>query len=266
MKKKITAAIIFTGVITLFSCSTQLIRDTVTLKGIKNTGIIIRISRGSKISKDDFIQNTLYWLSNYEKNENITVIRDASEDISYYKYTQERFYQLSNENEYLKYKSIGVVNLYLQNNRNELSRIMHRHNLDSLVIYEVYNIISTEMQFLDFDSVIAVVDPGLNIAYLDHFTDHYDSTSTLLDELKNQMMDKINTKLMQDLQYLNLLGGRTEAAYKASSKPAEAEKPEELPTQNDEKKENADAQGSNIEADRNNQTDKDSQPTITEEE
>jgi hypothetical protein len=194
------------------SCTSYLIKENETISKSKRPGIILRISRGSKISKEELIRNNLYWLSNFEKSENITLIAETSDSLGYFSYAQERFYQLSSKGKYLKYKSIGILNLYLQNNRTELLSIMSKNNLDSLIIFEIYNIISTEMQFLDYDSVVALVDSNLNIGYMDHSTDHVDSESSILFELKNQMMDKLNENLIASLQGLNILGNRTEKA------------------------------------------------------
>ncbi len=210
MKKKTSIALFLVSIITQFSCSNYLIKDNELLSKLSKAGIIFRISKSSKISKDEIIKNTQYWLSNYRKEKDITIITETSESIGYFKYPHERFFQLSNENNFLKYKSIGVLNLYLQNNRKELLNILSTNNLDSLIIFEIYSIISTEMQFFDYDTVLAVVDSNLNIAYLDSQTSHIDSESSNLEELKNQTMDKINQNLIEDLQELDFLSKRIE--------------------------------------------------------
>ena len=61
------------------------------------------------------------------------------------------------------------------------------------------------MQFFDYDTILAVVDSDLNIAYLYNQTSHINSESSLLDELKNQTMDNITQTLIRDLEKLDFL-------------------------------------------------------------
>ncbi|MBN2403272.1 MAG: hypothetical protein JXN64_12855 [Spirochaetes bacterium] len=222
MKRPVSTAFFLIFIIFSFSCSTYSIKtdiaDSAVISKIKSTGIIFRISNGSKIKKEELINNCLYWLTVYKKTGNITVIKDASDSLSVFNNPQQRFYQLSNEDEYLKYKSIGVVNLYLQNNQNELLNIISENNLDSIIIFEIYSIISTQMQFFEYESVLAVADTDLNIAYLDHQSDFFESTSSSLDDLKNQTLDKINDRLMDKLVDLNLLGKLTDGGKRVLKK------------------------------------------------
>ena len=218
-------------IFSVLSCSSYSIKTDVEessiLKKIKKTGIIFRIPNSSKITKEESIKNFLSWLTIYQKNENIIVINDASDSLTYFNNPQQRFYQLSNENTYLKYKSIGVLNQYLQNNQNELLNIISKNNLDSITIFEVYSIISTQMQFFEFESVLAVVDSNLNLAYLDHQSDYFESESSILNELKNQMLDIINNRLMNHLYDVNLLGKKDEKAKRKLTLSKDISKPED---------------------------------------
>jgi hypothetical protein len=204
------------------SCSSYSIKndidDNSILSKIKSTGIIFRISNGSKLTKEELIRNCTYWLSVYQKKGNVTVITDASDLLTVFKNPQQRFYQLSNEDDYLKFKSLGVVNLYLQNNQNELVNIISKNNLDSIIIFEVYSIISTQMQFFEYESVLTIADANLNVGYLDHQSDFFESTSSSLDDLKNQTLDKINDRLIDNLRNVNLLGKLTEGEKKILNK------------------------------------------------
>ncbi|MFH0975794.1 MAG: hypothetical protein V1874_08425 [Spirochaetota bacterium] len=231
MKSQIKKPLSFIIIFFILSCSSYSvktdIKDNSSLKKIKNAGVIFRISKGSKITKQESTENLLYWLSVYEKKRNVKVIADAGDQLTYFQNPQQRFYQLSNENEYLSYKSMGVLNLYLQNNQNELLNIISKNNLDGIIIFEVFCVISTQMQFFEFESVVAVADSNLNIAYLDHQIDYFESQSSSLNDLKNQAMDKINDRLMERLHNMDFLGGKTEGERKIIAKPVEISKPAE---------------------------------------
>ncbi len=223
--------LVFLGIIFFgLSCSTYSIKNDIEhssiLSKIKNAGIIFRISNGSKITEEELTGNFSSWLSVYQKKGNIAVIRDAGNALTVFNNPQQRFYQVSNEDEYLKFKSIGVVNQYLQKNQYELLNIISRNNLDSIIIYEIYSVISTQMQFFEYESVLAIADADLNIGYLDHQSDYYESTSSLIDDLKNQAMDKINDRLIHNLRDIKLLGSKTEGEKKVLNKDIGKTKPQ----------------------------------------
>jgi hypothetical protein len=214
----ITAILLICGNL-LQSCSTYSIKTDIenssAVSKIKDAGIIFRVSKNSKIPGEELIKNFSYWMSVHKQNKNISIIANPDDSISGFKTPQDRFYQLSNENSYLKYKSIGVINLYLQNNQDALKKIILKNNLDSLIIFEVFTVISTELQFIEFESVIAVVDSELNIIYLDHQSDNFDSESSFMNDLKNQLADMINRRLIDNMRSLNLIGDLTESRKNA---------------------------------------------------
>jgi hypothetical protein len=237
MRRSIKAIVILAVIFFGLSCSSYSIKndieDSSILSKVKNAGIIFRISNGSRLTDKELIRNLSYWLSVYQKKGNVTVIKDASDALTVFNNPQQRFYQLSNEEKYLKYKTLGVVNLFLQNNQNELLNIISRNSLDSIIVLEVYSVISTQMQFFDYESVLVVADANLNIGYLDHQSDYFESASSSIDELKNQTLDKINGRLIDNLSDLNLLGKKTEGEKKVLSKDIGKSKPpaEEKPVE-----------------------------------
>lgn len=171
---------------------------------IKKIGLVLRFSHNSRITKDEQIYNIKSWLYNYKSTENLTFMSDYSENIRYYNSVQNRFYQYSDES-FLKYKSIGVINLYLRKNEDELKKIISENNVDGLVIYELYSIIAAELQFVEFESVITIVDKNLNIIFLDHQKDGFENNRIDLDSTKSQLMDKISERLLQCVKGLNLI-------------------------------------------------------------
>ncbi len=192
------------------SCSKYAIKTDIekddNLAELKKVGIILRIAQSSRITKEEQTNNIAAWVSNYESTENISIIPDCSNEISHYSSIQDKFYQTSGNNNFLKFKTIGIINLYLRKNEDELKNIISQKSLDGLVIFETYSIISTGMQFMDFDSIIAVVDKNLNIIYLDHQTDGYDTDEQILDRAKNHLMDLITDRLLQKLLSLDFIG------------------------------------------------------------
>ena len=133
------------------------------------------------------------------------MITDISDPVVKVNLKSERFYQTSIEDDFLKYKSIGILRVYLRNNSPELKKIIKDNRLDSLIIYEVDSVYSSELQFLDFNSVMAIVDAELNILLLDHQIDLFDISYVTQDGMKHTLLDKISERAVEkfiDLGYL----------------------------------------------------------------
>lgn len=198
----------------LLNCSEYSVRTYINKKSeisnLKRVGIVLRLSPGNRITKDEMINNIACWISNYKSTDKISIISDCSERISYSQSDQDRFYQLSGNDTFLKYKSIGVINLYLQNNEAELKNMMSLANLDGIMIYEINSILSTEMQFMVFDTVVAVFDRNLNIIYLDHQSDRSESDMRMLNKMKSDLMDRISNRLLEKLKSLSIISKRTD--------------------------------------------------------
>ncbi len=185
---------------------------------LKKVAVVLRLSVGSKISKDEQDKNLATWLNMHESSKNISIITESSDSVSVYKTISERLFQSSikyrkesyfglfwNDN-YLKYKALGSLNNYIRKNENELKDIISRNNLDSLAIYEIYNIVSVGMQFMDFETVVAFIDKNLNIIYLDHQSDNYEISEQIFERAKHQLMDKISERLTEEFKQLELIG------------------------------------------------------------
>jgi hypothetical protein len=222
MNKKLFKIIVLVIIFSISSCSGFDVKTDVDekpgLSEIKKSGIIVRLANSSKITREEMEKNLSSWLREYELSENIVIIADTSEKINLYMQIDERFFQESIrhreksyfgifwDDDYLSYKSIGTVNSYLKKNEEELKKIITDKSLNGLIIYEIYNVISIGMQFMDFDSVVAVVDNNLNIVYMDHQTNGYEIAEQDSERAKKQMMDKISMRLVEDLQDIDILG------------------------------------------------------------
>ena len=222
MNKNFSKIIIIIIILTLSGCSGFNVKTDLDekpgLSEIKKSGIIIRLANSSKISREEMEKNLSSWLRDYELSENHVIITDTSEKVNLYSVIEDRFFQESIrhreksyfglfwDDDYLTYKSIGVVNSYLKNNEAELKNFITDKSLNGLIIYEIYNIISVGMQFMDFDSVVAVADNNLNIVYMDHQTNGYEISEQDFDRTKKQMMDKISQRFIEILQDLDFIG------------------------------------------------------------
>ncbi len=175
------------------------------LRGIKSAGIIIRLSESSRIPRTEFQQNLSQWLNSAKQMRKLILVENCSDSISMYSESN-RFYQLSGENgAFLVFKSRGIINLYLQKNETELKKIMAENTLDGLIIYEVYPVISFEMQFMDFDSAICIVDRNLNTVFLDHQSNRYETDEISVDKMKKNLLDKTSDRFLGKIKELGLI-------------------------------------------------------------
>lgn len=251
MKKTLHVFLIIIASLLITFCSGFSVKTDIksgsALSKIKNAGLIFRVSRSSKISKDELNKGSFFYLPLYHSAEKITVISHSNNDIHYYNTNQDRFYQLSDNDSYLKFKSIGAVNYYIRKNENDLKSIISSENLDGLVIYETYSVISTEMLFMDLESVVTILDKNLNILYLDHQSDSFESEFMAVELMKDRLLNIINERLVKVLQDLDILGDRLDEDeiskkemkinYKEEGNPPVVEKKEDIKPEEAEPKE-----------------------------
>ncbi|MFW5770734.1 MAG: hypothetical protein ACOCX9_04785 [Spirochaetota bacterium] len=195
-------------VVLLSSCSKYSVKeeiDRTSRVDVKKAGILLRISRKAMLGYDVHYETLQKWLQGYTQNVELELINGKSDYYAYFSNEQDRFYQLSMNNAFLKYKSLGVINSYLYRYKNDLSALMKAKNLDVLIIYEVYGIASVGMQFLDFDSMAVIIDKNLKVVYLDHQHDRFNSNDYSIDLLKEQLLNKMNDRMLEfliDLDYI----------------------------------------------------------------
>ncbi len=209
MKKFRTIIVMFSLILFSASCSTYTVETEIKkgdkLSSLKKSGIIFRIPKNSFFDQKDYIQSLTFWLNGYTNKNQLGMITDISDPVVKVNLKSERFYQTSIEDDFLKYKSIGILRVYLRNNSPELKKIIKDNRLDSLIIYEVDSVYSSELQFLDFNSVMAIVDAELNILLLDHQIDLFDISYVTQDGMKHTLLDKISERAVEkfiDLGYL----------------------------------------------------------------
>lgn len=200
-------AIILAGM--FFSCAHYSVNEEIDrsskVEDIKKAGVLLRISRKGMIEYDVHHETLQKWIRGYTNNVKLEIIDGKSDPYAYFSNDRDRFYQLSMNDSFLRYKSLGVLNSYLFRYRDELTSLMEEKELDALIIYEVYGIASVGMQFMDFDSVAVILDKNLKVVYLDHQHDRFNSDDYSIDLLKKQLLDKMNDRLLEllmDLDYI----------------------------------------------------------------
>jgi hypothetical protein len=205
MRKQWILFVISLLIISVIQCSrysvTTEISKSSKISQLKSAGLVIRISTRSKLTLEKFLKNVSNWLGGYKPIKGIYIVTDSSDKINYYSGYGERFYQITKEKDFLKYKSIGIISTYLRGNSSELKKIISENNLDGLIIYEIYNVFSSGMQFMDFDSVIVITDKDLNILYMDYQSDGFETHESddirIAEELLNKICERLLKKLIE---------------------------------------------------------------------
>ncbi|MFC1670350.1 hypothetical protein ACFL20_08140 [Spirochaetota bacterium] len=185
----------------LSSCSTYSVTTEVDksslIKKVERIGVIYRLSKDSSYTYGESIKNLEYWLKGYKEKKKIITLQDVDKKISVFSLHQDKFYQVSEKGDFLKFKTIGSIKLYLRNNEESIKKILSENNLDSLVIYEVDSAFSAELQFLDFDSMIVVIDADFNIILMDHQKDTFDINEYDKARVRKYLLDKICDRFIQ---------------------------------------------------------------------
>ena len=207
--KYITLRLISICIIFCFACASQSvkteIKDNPSISGLTQLGILIRLADNSRIKKEEQLNNISCFLSDYKQEVGIKLIYDSSKEIDTFTSRENRFYQNDDNQDFFLFKSIGLIKLYVQKNISGLKKILSDNNLNSLLIYEIYNIISSEMQFMDYSSVSIILDKNLNIIYLDHQSEGFDSKENDFKLLKSKLMDKLSERLIKRLLNLDFI-------------------------------------------------------------
>ncbi len=217
MKKLSFFAILLVSVL---SCSPYNVKTEVEsssdLSQLKSSGIIFRYYKNSIIELHDYSSNFRKWLEGHKKINKIILLPDVSSKAEVFDSTFNRFYQHSINDNFLKYKTIGIIKLYVRENELELKKLMKEKGLDSIVVYEINSGFSKEMQIFDMETVVIVLNSNLQLIYLDHQRDSYpekkipwdtmisgdvkgDYDNFTEDMLKKALLDKISQRFIEVL-------------------------------------------------------------------
>jgi hypothetical protein len=206
MKKALFLSIIF---LLLSSCSTYKVSNEIDKKSayskFKKSGIIIRISKNAVISEKLYTNTLLFWMNGYKKKNNLQFITDITPELSKFESSFDRFYQLSSGKDFLKFKSSGVISTIAGKNSIELNKIITDNGLDSLIFYEVDGGAYAELQFVDFDSMIVILDKNLDIVYMDNQKNSFEIDEFIEADAVKHLMDKISERFVTRMSSLGFL-------------------------------------------------------------
>lgn len=181
-------------IVLFISCSTYNVKVEVKKSGISNlkqSGIIYRVPKAGIINIKDYNHDLTKWIMSYKKNNNLQILK-GEKDLSYYEQI-DRFLQLTPENDFMKFKTIGTITYYINTNEAKLKKLFADNKLDSLIIFEVDCMYSDEFLFVDFSSLMLIIDANLEIVYIDHQSDYYDDVNVDTGDRKKIHAYTINT-------------------------------------------------------------------------
>ena len=200
MLKKISVLLI---IATTWGCSsyhiTNIKENSSSISSIKNSTILIRTSQNGRITSSEIEKNLTVWLNGYTQRKKLFVAKPNDNSLQSVANRNDSFYQISDNGKFLKYKSIGVVRLFVANNSDKLKSIMNKSKSDSLIIYEIDSGFSAAMQYVEFNSVVVIINKNLEILYIDNQKDAFDSIENEESILKNSLMDKISDRFLEIL-------------------------------------------------------------------
>jgi len=205
MKRKCVCAV---AALALLSCSTYTVKVEIERDGVdrvKSAGIVMRTPSTLRIVRGEYENNLSRWIDGLKKVKKLEIVRDVPEALALVGEEPDRFFQAADGNRFLTYKSLGVVNQYLRNNRQALTGALAAGGHDGLLIYEVFGVTSTEMQFVDFDTVMVLVDRDLNVLYLDHQSDNLSTDEFDFEKVKQKLLNSVSERFVEkaiDLEFL----------------------------------------------------------------
>jgi hypothetical protein len=204
MKKSLFLICLIT--ITALSCSgfnvKKIVAEGKDLKVLQASGVIIRIWKNSPLTLAEIEENIRYWTEGCKKNNSLPFI--AGNGLSSYS-DSDKFCQLAEDKSFLKYKSIGVIKVFLGKHREELSKFMETNDLDSIIFYEVDGYFASELQYTDVNSTIVIVDRSFNILYIDNYAKGHEVNEWDRDAIKKLLLDQISRRFVYSMESLDYL-------------------------------------------------------------
>lgn len=192
------------------SCSSFSIKNEIDktdkLKPVKKTGIFFRIPKRTFVNEKDYRQTLHYWVEGYQQLKKITLLTGISSEMGLYTSGQNRFYQLNENRDFLKFKSLGVVKSYLQAHKTEIDGIMASNNLDALVVYEVDGFFQAQLQHVEFNSLIVIVDKSMNVLFMERQDNTYPDVDEINPEkIKKHLLDKVSQRFIEAMTDIDFL-------------------------------------------------------------
>jgi len=105
----------------------------------------------------------------------------------------------------MKFKTIGVVNLFFRTHSEELKRVMEAKGLDGLIIFEVDGFYSQELQYIDMYSMTIMVDTDFDILFLDRQSKARDVNEMVGERVRGILLNDIGDRFVTVLRKIHCL-------------------------------------------------------------
>jgi len=169
------------------------------MKTINKVAVMLRIPASSPIEYARYTKTLQAMIAGYKHNKEMIVISEELPAITVFQSNDDRFFQTSLEGDFLYFKATGIVNSYCFKNKNELQSLFETYGCDLLVIYEPYGVVSYGMGFIDYDSVMVILNKELKITYFDYNHDRKETGEFSTDILWDFLLNEINTRCVHTL-------------------------------------------------------------------
>lgn len=179
--------------------------DLPRMKTIKKIGVMVRVPSSSPIEYSRYTTTLQSMIAGYTHKKEIIVIQDEIPSLTLFQSNDDRFFQTSLDGDFLYYKAKGIVNSYCFKNKNDLQSIFEKNGFDLLVVYEPYGVVSYGMGFIDYDSVMVILNKELKIVYFDYNHDRKETNEFSTEVLKDLLLNEINTRCVTTLINLDFL-------------------------------------------------------------
>lgn len=183
----------------------QLHENLPKMKTIQKVGVLLRIHASSPVEQSRYVSTLKAMLAGYQQKKEIYVISDDMPALTKVASNDDRFYQTSLEGDFLIFKATGIVNSYCFKNKGALQSLFEKHEFDLLVLYEPYGVVSYGMGFIDYDSVMVIIDKNCKIVYFDYNHDRKETNEFSTDVLWDLLLNEVNTRSMKTFQKLGFV-------------------------------------------------------------
>ncbi|MEJ5361338.1 MAG: hypothetical protein WBK20_12925 [Spirochaetota bacterium] len=191
------------------ACSTgkpkQLHENLPKMKTIQKVGVLVRIPASSPVEQNRYVSTLKAMIAGYQQKKEIFVISDDMPALTVSFSNDDRFYQTSLEGDFLKFKATGIVNSYCFKNKDALQSLFEKYGIDLLVLYEPYGVVSYGMGFIDYDSVMVIIDKNYKIVYFDYNHDRKETNEFSTEILWELLLNEVNTRCVNTLKKLGFV-------------------------------------------------------------
>jgi hypothetical protein len=203
--KKISLIIAFASIL-FVSCSSYGVKNEINksgqIKKLEKIGIIIRTPKASMLTNSEVLLSIKKWSGAYKEKKELVYL--SQEEMSAEVYTYDSalgpFVQLDESKSFMKFKTVGVVNMFLRTHSVELKSIMEKKGLDGLVIFEVDGFYSQELQWTVIYSMTVMTDGELDILFLDRQQKSKDVNEMVGDKVKALVLNDIGGRFVTMLR------------------------------------------------------------------